>query len=114
MIEECGWGSDGQIVWDRDAPSGILTVEERLHGPDTNPENMERIVKQRTWPKGPEASLALFNMFGHGLISNTDEAETLPEDLGPDTDSLEPETIVVDKLSASAAQTNVVAAQPAD
>ena len=75
---------------------------------------MERIIKQRTWPKGPEASLALFKMFGHGLISNTGEAETLPQDLGPHTDPLEPETIVVDKLSASTAQANVIAAQLAN
>ncbi|CAE7365247.1 unnamed protein product [Symbiodinium sp. KB8] len=100
--------SNGQVVWGQDAPSGILTVEERLHGPEGNSGNLERIIKQRTWPRAAQESLELFTTFGHSILG----AETLPEDIGPDPDSVEPETIVVDKLLADTAQANVIAAQP--
>ena len=101
-------GSNGRVVWGQDAPSGILTVEERLHGPEGNSGNLERIIKQRTWPRAAQESLELFTTFGHSILG----AETLPEDIGPDPDSVEPETIVVDKLLADTAQANVIAAQP--
>ena len=84
--------SDGRVIWQQDAPEGMLTVEERLEGPDHDPGDLERVIKKRSWDRIPEEALQLFGMFGHGLLMR--DTEVLPEDLGPDAD--EPEVIVVD------------------
>ena len=73
--------SNGRTSWSQEPPSGVLTLEERMLGPDDREEDLESLIKQikmRMSKLHGDEGLARFAQYGHGFLVDSSDAGVLP------------------------------------